>query len=549
MRAFSRSISPECSFSSASLKMDALQNSVVNNSLNLSEMASMTLGSFAFSLLRSQLMLPQVLSMGFSVFAEVSAYRSCRQIFSRFDSDNHQENIFDSRGFISDYFDFSFLKGIGFLFKSSGFLSRHFVSGLGLSAANKASQALNISEKTNESFAENFANSFMHSCMLESSMQIFHSISGGKIHFLERSMQRRRASISELSSLRTRKSYERQGLPQNSAVLELGAAALAGYALLKTRVPGLNWKPNEISGTQKGYFGDFEIVKRGNVTFFEMKAADGVPKLGTQIYIGGYGTDHTAFAELPYHMAQRGWDVKIAVFPFYENFKEFPSVRGGGFTPFLVSRYWLKSMDVAIESLIRELPNHEKILLGGFSLGAGAAIGCYTHLSPDLRIKVSSLCIGGSSFIMKRVDWNRLSLSHAIFHAYMTTQSFFDRDMGRGHRPQVAPELDWHVRNLQDKSWFGAYATYLTYESYTDRLKSGAQKVQVPVVYLHGAESDQHVSPKNRELLYKLIGPYLVEEPPSEDGHWVYCSRRRWRYFERIHRVASGDSTEPQGNP
>lgn len=531
----------EFPFSKVQTRLDASSSLILEDCFNLQQVSSMTAGSFAFSFFNSFSILPRFLSLSAALLGEVTLYRATRQAFSHINSDFSAEDCFDAKGFLSDALSFSCLKGMRSLLQSSAFLPRHFISALSLSFTDSASQSLGFLEKNEETFLESFAQAFASSCALESSMHLFHGISGSKLQSLERRMHLSRAPASALAQIEPRIGENSKGLAQYHSVLGVSAALFTAYAAWKTRLPGITWNPKTMSGTRTSAWGSFELVKRGNVTFFEMAAKEGVPRLGTQIWIGGYATDHTAFAEMPRYLSDRGWDVKIAVFPFYEDHEQFSAVRGGGFTPFLLHSYLMRSMDGAIAMALRELPKNERVHFGGFSLGASAAPGIYVNLSEELRAKVTSLTMGGSGLILKKIPWKKYSMGRAFFNVYGSARAFMDSDMGQGRPPEVAPELQGEIHNLLDKSWFGAYTTYLLNENYTTRIRQKASQIQIPVVHIHGGKSDRHVSPENHRLLQNLLGRYLVEEEASEDGHWVFCSRKRLRYFERIHRVSSGD--------
>lgn len=184
------------SANSAQLAFDSGVEAFSAEATNFVNCAAMGVGSLAFSSVRlaasaalSRQLVPgkAALTWMAGVFGEVAAFRSVSQL-----AENHlhqQASALAAQGFFQTLLDISLIKIAGHAVRSDHFFVRHSTSALGMVAGGYASQALDLSPKNEQNFAQRFSHAFAASLAMETGACLSRVGLGGRLEVLQRRLQ------------------------------------------------------------------------------------------------------------------------------------------------------------------------------------------------------------------------------------------------------------------------------------------------------------------------------------------------------------------------
>jgi len=173
--------------------VDQLVEQFTQGASDWKALASMAVGGIAYrcanmSLLTSPLAksLPfaaKIFSPVIALGAEVSVYQASLRLL-------HGE-AFQSSSWSTDYVNFASLKIFGAAARNANFLLSNFIQDLGMVAGQRLAHGLGLAERPQGSFAEQMVHAQVTNLQLAAGMQLFHSLSAGRVQALEAGLELR----------------------------------------------------------------------------------------------------------------------------------------------------------------------------------------------------------------------------------------------------------------------------------------------------------------------------------------------------------------------
>lgn len=193
---FTRQIDSSIWLTHGQVGVDSTLHSFAQHAANPAALAAMTLGSFAFKAARlgflqasAGLNLTRVIpscfiqsaAQIFGLGVEVSAFRA---------ASHPAQNIFDSQGWWGTAIDFCALKTIGHLGVGRNILLTHLAQANAMVLGHEVSAQLGFTAHEQGSYLERLAKAEAANMALSAGMNLFGMLSAGRMHQLERSLER-----------------------------------------------------------------------------------------------------------------------------------------------------------------------------------------------------------------------------------------------------------------------------------------------------------------------------------------------------------------------
>lgn len=182
------------SLTEAQLQMDALGEQFSHEASDFGNLIAMSVGGLAFKATRSAFVsagiFRPIASMSALAF-EATAYRASSNAFSRLQGHGVHETIFDSRGWLTTYFNFGALKFAGNLVEGRNVFLRHGIQSTAMVATQQALHYTGFGNAPEGSLLQQFVSAETSNLAMEAGGSLVGFATGHRFQILERALDLR----------------------------------------------------------------------------------------------------------------------------------------------------------------------------------------------------------------------------------------------------------------------------------------------------------------------------------------------------------------------
>jgi len=243
---------------------------------------------------------------------------------------------------------------------------------------------------------------------------------------------------------------------------------------------------------------------------------------GQVLLISGAGGNHTSFGEIPRRLSDENWQVRMLVYPGYQNPSDPRPLAGGGLKSHRLAKIWQESMRHSVRDIV-EKHKDGPLLLGGFSMGGAGVLDAFHSLPPTVRRKVDGLILAAPAVYPKTLDAPNPAVNFLVRRLALPAMALFGVNL-RKKQSGLHPRAEGRVDVAMTVPRTANHAAVLTIEGGRRAARSLAKEGRMPpILLIHGGENDLTVSARSAEQLKKWFGKSIVREilMPKEDGHYV----------------------------
>jgi alpha-beta hydrolase superfamily lysophospholipase len=269
------------------------------------------------------------------------------------------------------------------------------------------------------------------------------------------------------------------------------------------------------------------------------------------VLISGAGGNHTSFGEIPRRLSEENWQVRMLVYPGYQNPSDPRPLAGGGLKSHRVAKLWQESMRQSVRDIVEKHDGEQALILGGFSMGAAGVLDAYHSLPHPLRAKVDGLILAAPAIYPRALDGPNPIVNFIARRLALPGMALLGMNLKK-KESGLHPSAEGLVDTAMQVPRGANHAAVLTIERGRRAAERLAKEGGIPeTLLIHAGNHDPTISARSTAQLKTWFGKSISSENeiqvPREDGHYVLVGSRRQLVTEKIHAFANGKALKKSG--